>query len=271
MTLSMSEFFGWSRHPFADTYQLSAPFLGAKDERICRRALSLLNCGKSFAVTGMSGAGKSTLVQHIVSQLDAKHYHPTYIHYGGLLRSGILKAVADCLGVDTAGRSMPLLVKLQKHILGLSADTNARYPVFVVDDAQLLEHESLMDLCSLMVSPQKKTVAASLILVGDETLAKRLQLNVMAPVKTRMTCIFTMEGLDENEINGLIAYRLKAAKAPDDLFDTETVALISSHCRGNRRQLMNIATLLLEEAFFRQEKTIGSHLILENDLIEQSG
>ena len=147
MSLSMTEFFGWSCQPFADTYQLTAPFLGTKDERICRRALSLLNCGKSFAVTGASGTGKSTLVQHIVAQLDAKHYQPTYIHYGGLLRSGILKAVADCLGVDTAGRSMPLLVKLQKHILGLSADSNARYPVLVVDDAQLLEHDSLRDLC----------------------------------------------------------------------------------------------------------------------------
>ena len=77
--------------------------------------------------------------------------------------------------------------------------------------------------------------------------------------------------LDEKEIDRFVAYRLKAAKAAEDLFDSETVALISSHCRGNRRQLMNIATLLLDEAFFRQEKTIGSHLILDEDLIEQSG
>jgi type II secretory pathway predicted ATPase ExeA len=136
MTISMTEFFGWARHPFADTYQLTTPFLSQKDERILRRAISLLSCGKSFAVTGASGSGKSTLVQHIISQLDPKHYQNVYIHYGGLQRSGILKAVADCLGVDTAGRSMPLLVKLQKHILQQSTDTNTRYPVFVVDDAK---------------------------------------------------------------------------------------------------------------------------------------
>jgi type II secretory pathway predicted ATPase ExeA len=122
-----------------------------------------------------------------------------------------------------------------------------------------------------MVSPQKKTVAASVILVGDETLGKRLGLHVMAPVKTRMTCTFTMEGLNEKEADGFVGYRLKTAKAPEDLFDADTVSLISSHCRGNRRQLMNIGTLLLDEAFYRQEKTIGSHLILECDLIEQSG
>ncbi len=271
MKISMSEFFGWHRHPFSDTYQLQTPFLGEKDDRILRRAISLLNCGKSFALTGPSGAGKSTLIQHILRQLDTKHYQTTYIHYGGLQRSGILKAVADYLGVDTGGRSVPLLVKLQKHILQLASETNARYPVFILDDAQLLEHESLMDLCSLMVSPQKKTVAASIILVGDESLTKRLQLHIMAPVRTRMTGIFSMEGLDEKETDLFVAYRLEAAKAPKDLFDSDALSLMSSHCRGNRRQIMNVGTLLLDEAYFRQEKTIGPHLILECDLIDQSG
>lgn len=271
MKISMPEFFGWHRHPFSDTYQLQSPFLGKKDERILRRAMSLLNCGKSFSLIGPSGCGKSTLVQHIIRQLDPKHYQTVYIHYGGLARSGILKAVADCLGVDTGGRSVPLLVKLQKHILQLALEANARHPVFIVDDAQLLEHESFMDLCSLMVSPQKKTIAASVILVGDETLSKRLKLHIMAPVRTRMTCIFCMEGLDESETGKFLAYRLEAAKIATDLFDDETVSLISSHCRGNRRQLMNVGTILLDEAYYRQEKTIGSHLILECDLIDQSG
>lgn len=66
---------------------------------------------------------------------------------------------------------------------------------------------------------KRKTVAASIILVGDETLAKRLQLHVMAPVKIQMTCNFGMEALNENETEQFVSYRLQSAKAPSDLID----------------------------------------------------
>lgn len=268
---SMNEFFNWNRHPFTDTYTLAQPFVGGRDARLMDRCLSLLRCGKSFAVTGASGTGKSTLVGHLTAGLDPNYYRPTLVPYGGLKRSGILRAVADELGVDTAGRAVPILVKLQKHITGMAAEANARYPVFVIDDAQLMERESMMDLCSMMVSPQKKTAAASLILVGDETLAKTLGLHAMIPIRTRLTGIFAMTSLDEAESHEFIAYRLLQAKAPDSLFDTDARDIIASHCRGNRRQIMNVATLLLDEAYHRHEKTVGSQLILSSDLMDISG
>ncbi len=172
---------------------------------------------------------------------------------------------------DTCPLVTPFLGEREKRILHLSSEANARFPVFIIDDAQLLEHESLMDLCSLMAAPHKKSVAASVILVGDDTLTRRLGLHVMAPVSTRMTCAFALEGLAEKEVKQFVAFRLKAAKAPPGLFEEDTIALMAAHCRGNRRKLMNIATLLLDEAYFRKEKTIGAHLMLECDLIQQIG
>jgi len=40
----------------------------------------------------------------------------------------------------------------------------------------MLETESMMDLCALMVSADKKTTVASIVLVGDDTLRHRFQL-----------------------------------------------------------------------------------------------
>ncbi len=267
---SPAEFFDYKYHPFADTYRLKKPYLGKQDNRLFKTALSLISTGKSFALIGPSGAGKSTLAHYVLSRLDANCYKPALVHYGGLQRNGMLKAIADVLGVDTNGRTVPLLIKLQKQIMQMAAENRSMFPVFVIDDAHLMERESLMDICSLMFNPIKETVAASFILVGDETLKKKLQLQIMAPVRTRLTGQFNLDALNENECLEFIRFRLAIAGASETLFDKDALSIMSSHCRGNRRQIMNMGTLLLAEAFCREEKTIGADLIFSCDQIEIS-
>lgn len=264
---SPKEFFNYREHPFADTYRLKEPYLGKQDTRFLRTAMSLIYTGKSFTLAGPSGAGKSTLVRYVLSQLDSNCYRPALVHYGGLMRNGLLKAIADVLGVDTNGRTVPLLIKLQKQIVQMASENRGMFPVFVIDDAHLMEKESLMDICSLMFNPHRETVAASFILVGDETLEKKLQLQIMAPVRTRLTGNFNLSALDDRECIEFIKFRLSNAKAPDALFDVDALSLIASHCRGNRRQIMNMGTMLLAEAFYRQERTISAELIHTCDQI----
>jgi len=267
---SPPEFFNFKYHPFADTYRLKKPYLGEQDKRFFRTAISLISSGKSFALFGPSGAGKSTLIHYVLSQLDANCYKPSIVHYGGLQRNGMLKAIADVLGVDTNGRTVPLLISLQKQITNMASEHRSVFPVFVIDDAHLMEKESLMDICSLMFNPQKEIVAASFILVGDETLEKKLLLQILASVKTRLTGQFNLNTLNDDESLEFIKFRLSIAGAPENLFDQDALNIMSSHCRGNRRQIMNMGTLLLTEAFDRQEKTISAELIYNCDQIKIS-
>jgi len=266
--VTMTEHFGYHCHPFADTRQMTKPFTSKKDARICQQANSLLMVAKSFAITGPSGTGKSTLIDQLARQLDTSYYRPVLVHYGGLMRAGLLRALADAMGVDAAGRSIPLLTKLQKHICDVSTGKNPLHPVLIVDDAQLLERQSLLDLCSLITCPPKKNAAASLILVGDESLAKQLQLSVMTPVRTRLTAIFKLDPLTEDETRQFFALRLQQAKAPADLFEDHALEMIAAHCRGNRREMMNMATVLLCEAFERKEKNVSSHTIIDCELLQ---
>lgn len=263
----MNEFFGFQHHPFADTDRHAKAFVSPQDARIRERLLSLLQYGKSVAVCGPCGVGKSTLTGHIIKSLDPNLYKPVLLHYAGFNRSAFLRAVAERFGVDTTGRSLPLLVRLQKHLQGLSAAGNSLFPVLLIDDAQLLERESLLDLCALMASAEKKTVAAAIVLIGDDTLRQRLALNVMAPVASRLTTIFRLDALEEKDAMAFMAFRLKQAKAPEHLFEPAAMEMIAAHCRGNRRHIVNCATLLLEEAYFRNEKTVSPQTLLECELI----
>lgn len=264
---TMAEHFGWTHHPFTDIRPPAAPYLTKQDKRIIDQALSLLSYGKSVAVTGPSGAGKSTLIQHLVARLDQNYYKPAFIHYGGLNRSGLLRAVAFKLDVETAGRSVPLLIKLQNHIASIISSASPVYPVIIIDDAQHLEKESLSDLCSLIVSPPHKTAAASLVIVGDETLTQRLELAVMTQIKTRFTVNLKIKPLDEIQTGNFIAHRLEQAKGPKDLFEPDAIPLVAAHCRGNKRKIMNTGTILLDEAFYRKENTISAQLLAGCDLL----
>jgi len=136
-------------------------------------------------------------------------------------------------------------------------------PKFWKNDPTTVEHR-------LMFNPLKGTVGASFILVGDETLEKKLSLQIMASVRTRLTGQFSLNALNDNESIEFIKFRLSNAGAPENLFDSDALSIMSSHCRGNRRQIMNMGTILLTEAFYRQEKTISAELIYNCDQIEIS-
>ena len=58
-------------------------------------AISLASLRMTSALTpprilihGVAGVGKSTFVQHLIRQLDPKHYQPVFLAYAGLKRSG---------------------------------------------------------------------------------------------------------------------------------------------------------------------------------------
>jgi len=264
---TMAEHFGWRHHPFSDTRRLNAPFRSVGDRRVADQAVLLLQQGKSFAVTGPSGTGKSTLVEDLLANLDANYYCKVYVHYGGLQRVALLKAIGEQLGVETNGRAVPLLTRLQNHISTLANGSHPVYPVICIDDAQLLERQSFMDLCSLVVCAPKKTVVASIVLAGDEMLARQLSLAIMIPVRSRMTASFTAEPLGEEETEEFVAFRLKNAEAPEDLFEPDALKLLAANCRGNRRNIMNMATLLLNEAYCREERTVSARLLTSSELV----
>ena len=68
--LSALQFFGYRYPPFADTFEITEPYISDSDALIVQRVSALLRQGKSVAIHGDAGTGKSMLVKSIVSQLD---------------------------------------------------------------------------------------------------------------------------------------------------------------------------------------------------------
>lgn len=266
-----AEFFGFKRYPFVNQPNDSEPVFSEHEERMLEMTLEMLKQGKSLVLTGAPGTGKTTFVNHIREQLDKRLYLPIFMPYSGLNRSGLLKTLAAACHLDLGKRTVPPLVRIQKFLVDLAKDKNPRFPVLIIDDAHLLEQDSLLDLCSLLADPDQKRSAASLILVGDETLERRLQLNVLSPVWTRMACSMSTKHLDEAEVANFLKEHLERANAPKDLIQPDAITLLAAKTRGNRRELFNMAGVLLTEAMIRRERVISSQLIMTSEFWKKPG
>lgn len=251
------QFFGYRYPPFADTFEIHTPFLGDAESLILQRTIALVRQGKSVALYGEAGTGKSMLVKSIASQLDSKEFRIAQIPYGGMKPSALLRDLCDEFDIDPSGRKN-LLSKLAQDFRGR---TDKPFPVIIVDEAHEMLRQSFLDLCSLLYDAKKRTAAAALILVGQPVLRKMLELDVYAPVKTRLTCLFHMPTFTIDDAKEFIAFRLELAEAPAGLFDGEALECLAADANGNRRILMNLAALALEEAARRNDKVVTAEIV----------
>lgn len=252
-----SEFFRYRYPPFADTFELHQPFECPAERLIIQRALALIRQGKSLAIYGEAGTGKSMLIKAITNQLDAKNYRSAILPYGGMKPSLILRELCEAFDIDVSGRKS-LLGKLQKNF---QRNGEKAFPIIAIDDAHAMENNSFIDLCSLLHDAHTRTTAAALILVGQPVLKRKLELDIFAPVRTRLACCFMLPRLSSEEAIDFLRYRLTIAEADPNLFEQQALECIAADANGNRRVMMNLAALCLEEAARREDKIITTEIV----------
>jgi len=263
-TLSAAEYFSWKRHPFIDfpgEIGLDGLII-RRDQEFAHRAKEFIKVNRSFAIIGTPGSGKTTLIRAVINSLDTRSYRPIWLPYAGCNRGGVLRIFAEKVGLELTRKGLPPLHKLQRHLAIQQKEPGSPFPVIVVDDAQHLEIEALMDLCAILAHPDEQKALASLILIGDEVLGQIFRLESRRAITSRMACIFRMEALTQDEARQMLTRRLEQAKAPKNLFAEDAIELLSAQSRGNRRELMNLGVRLCIEAHSREEKSITAELVL---------
>lgn len=252
-----SEFFSYRYPPFSDTFEIHEPFLTSHEELMVQRAVALIRQGKSMAIYGEAGTGKSMLIKTITNELDTKNYRTALVPYGGLKPTAILRELCEEFDIDVAGRKN-CLCRLAKNF---EREAEKPFPIIIIDDAHTMLNQSFFDLCSLLHDATSRTSASSLLFVGQPVLKKILELDIFAPVRTRLACMFVTQRLNVEEVHDFITFRLKSAHADMNLFDSEAIECINADTNGNRRVIMNVATMCIEEAARRKEKIVTHEIV----------
>ncbi len=240
--------YGFSRMPFGK--DLAPGMLhahGAHAEAVAR----IQWCIQEQAIgviSGECGAGKTVAARAAVSGLDASRHTILYLGTPGVGLRGIYGLIITELGGTPRFHHAALIPQAQE-LLAAEASERGKQVVLIIDEAHLLDPESLEGIRCLSNMGMDQIAPFCLLLLGQPTLRRRLRQGTFAAMDQRIAVRYAIAGLDAKETTSYVAHHLAIAGRSDTLFSDDAIALIYEASRGLPRQVNNLAVGSLIAAF----------------------
>jgi general secretion pathway protein A len=133
--------------------------------------------------------------------------------------------------------------------------------LLIIDEAQNLSPEALEEVRMLSNLQAESQALLQIMLVGQPELAVKLQAPNMLQFSQRIAVSFHLEGLNREESDRYIAFRLKTAGRKNTLFTPEAMELIYQISGGIPQSINLLCNAALVYGFADGAKTIGKEII----------
>jgi general secretion pathway protein A len=202
-------------------------------------------------VTGPTGVGKSALLKRFLHELPRQQYDSIYCHLTQTTSAGLLKMIVSRLG-ETPRRGKE---RLFEQILQHAGRAEARL-LLIIDEAQLLDGESLTDLRLLVSSAVDAAPPLRLLFVGQETLRATLKQSQHQPLLNRIHVHYRLKPLTKEQTGRYIDVHMTQAGGREDIFDHSVKDLIHDFTGGLPRAINHLATACLLQGTARGTQRI---------------
>jgi type II secretory pathway predicted ATPase ExeA len=199
-------------------------------------------------ISGECGAGKTVAARAAVASLDASRHTVLYLGTPGVGLRGIYGLIITTLGASPRFHHAALIPQAQEMLAAESAE-RGKHVTLVIDEAHLLDAESLEGIRCLSNMGMDQTAPFCLLLLGQPTLRRKLRQGTFTALDQRIAVRYTIAGLDLAETQSYVAHHLALAGRSDTLFSDDAIALIHATSRGLPRQVNNLAVAALIAAF----------------------
>jgi type II secretory pathway predicted ATPase ExeA len=253
------EFFGLARKPFSKTPDPAFLYPSRQHAEALARLAHAVEEREIAVLTGEVGAGKTTLSRALVDEF-AERCRFSFVVNPALPPAQLLGAVADGFGITGLKRKSETYSALAERFSAL--DEEGRFPVVVVDEAQLLAGRAAFDelrLLTNLVADDRPLVG--LILIGQPELRQRVRERGGEPFAQRIGVAYHVGPLDEEETGSYVAHRLAVAGRTEPLFTGEAIGALHRASRGLPRRINQLAANALLEGFAREATRIGAEVV----------
>jgi type II secretory pathway predicted ATPase ExeA len=200
------------------------------------------------AISGECGAGKTVAARAAVAGLDASRHTVLYLGTPGVGLRGIYGMIVTALGGTPRFHHAALIPQAQ-DLLAAESGERGKQVVLIIDEAHLLDAESLEGVRCLSNLGMDQVAPFCLLLLGQPTLRRRLRQGTFTALDQRIAVRYAITGLSAKETQSYVQHHLALAGRSDTLFSDDAIALIHEVSRGLPRQVNNLAVGSLIAAF----------------------
>lgn len=250
--------FGLRQDPFQNEPDLRFYFESAAHSDPQRRVERGLRQSKGLTVmTGDPGTGKTLLTRRIFEGLEEELFDAQLMMMvpGATDAGSILRRYARLLGVEDCSVDRPTLLAEVYEKLAIVRE-DGRHAVLILDDAHLLNMDSLAEVGGLLNLEYEDRRLLSLLLVGlpqlDITLSHEASLGQRVDVRTRI------EPLNLSCTAAYLLHRMALAGGDQTTIVEDAISSLHKFGRGRPRLLNTLADNGLFEAYLEGRTNVSS-------------
>jgi type II secretory pathway predicted ATPase ExeA len=211
-------------------------------------------------VTGDCGLGKTTVIRHFSQALEQSKFKILYLSDSKLTPRHFYKGMLEQLGCEAkfyrgdAKRQLHREIELMRGIHNL-------HPVVVVDESHLLDREMLEEVRFLLNFKMDAQSPMALILVGQNELWERLNLQAYSAIRQRIDLQCKLHHYDRAQVGEYMERHLTYAGSTQSIFSEKAVDEIYRYSGGAPRLVNKICTHCLMYAAQNKQRIIDDHMV----------
>jgi type II secretory pathway predicted ATPase ExeA len=265
----LCSYYGFTKMPFGRDLAPGALFRSAAHaEAVARLSWCVTERGLGL-LCGEVGSGKTVALRATVAILEPSRHQVIYCPNPIVGGRGILSLIVSALGAKPRFHRAGLVPQAAEALAVAEAE-RGRQVLVAIDESHLLDAEQLEDLRMLTNAELDSRSPASIILIGQPTLRRRLAQGTMAALDQRISLRVHIEGMDLAETLGYVRHHLAQVGRADPLLSDDAVAVIHHASRGLPRAVNNLAIQSLI-ATFAADKAMVDEKAAKMAVVEVNG
>ncbi|MBF0243911.1 MAG: AAA family ATPase [Planctomycetes bacterium] len=259
------DFWGLKLKPFENTSDFRF-FHYTKPHREAMARLNYVvedkNC--NFAMlSGEIGSGKTMIISKLLSQLHRDEFAVAYMENSHLSFTYLLRFILIKIGVKASQLKLSdqdyymavFQANLEENIIKRN-----RHLVIILDEAQDLENDCLVKVKNLTNIHARHGSHTSIILVGQPEL--RDLIRTLPQLDQRISVRFHLRAIDEDNLAGYLAHRLKVAGfSGQGILKKEIIPIICEATGGIPREINRLMKISMELGYTLEKKVLDREIV----------